>query len=194
MCAVCEFSVDTYVGGAVELLRILHRGIPTRHGGSTAVGEGISVLSWSVFPHKGTHWRVLQLLRVVSPFHILIFYGFGFLLWYPGYNVLLRFKQLWCSFLYFFLGCAFLLPIFWITNTFDKVHVSYGDILCCCRPFLVALIEVIVTKILTRYVCISLLWCFTYASVFLALIPAGKTRFRFFIYFQKNMRGVVVFF
>ena len=55
MCAVCEFSVDTYVGGAVELLRILHRGIPTRHGGSTAVGEGISVLSWSVFPHKGTH-------------------------------------------------------------------------------------------------------------------------------------------
>ena len=52
MCAVCEFSVDTYVGGAVELLRILHRGIPTRHGGSTAVGEGISVLSWSVFPHR----------------------------------------------------------------------------------------------------------------------------------------------
>ena len=32
MCAVCGISVDTYEGGAVELLRIMHRGIPMRHG------------------------------------------------------------------------------------------------------------------------------------------------------------------
>ena len=55
MCAVCGISVDTYEGGAVELLRIMHRGIPMRHGGSKAAGEGICVQSWSVFLHKGTH-------------------------------------------------------------------------------------------------------------------------------------------
>ena len=72
----CCWAVEDYAPGH-----------PHEAWGSKAAGEGICVQSWSVFLHKGTHWRLLQLLRFVSPFLILIPYGFGFLIVIPSSTI-----------------------------------------------------------------------------------------------------------
>ena len=65
----------------------------------------------------------------------------------PEYNMLLRFKQFCGSFWYFFLWCAFLLCFFSYFESRARLtnHVSCGDTTRCCRPVLMALIEVPVT-------------------------------------------------